>query len=189
MLYTLWSLFNLVALFFFLFLCFRATKLLREKKGIWAAAFFVFGLFSIAGTTTYQKPAKKRSQVKQWTFASSDSLTFSSLQFAHRTIAENGFFDIGLVVDYGTENHSHQPIAVSATSSSSGLVSGHRWEPISIVVNATENEEFTYTVTGLIHWNLLGIKLYSDLKQYEGIIDYTVTPTRRQATSKASLIP
>ena len=44
MLYLIWGLLNLGLVIYFLVICFRATKLVKEKIGLFAAVFFVLGL-------------------------------------------------------------------------------------------------------------------------------------------------
>ncbi|WP_026897643.1 hypothetical protein [Daejeonella oryzae] len=50
-----------------------------------------------------------------------------------------------------------------------GFESGTIWRPISIILNRTDdNQKFEFEVDGTIKWNLLGMTIYSQSKNWKG---------------------
>jgi hypothetical protein len=76
MLYLFWGLLNISLFLYFIIICFRATKLLREKGGLPASIIFVFGLLSFIGQSNVDNDNKEpgSNQIKTWRFISEDTL-------------------------------------------------------------------------------------------------------------------
>ncbi|MOA26985.1 hypothetical protein D3C78_1478200 [compost metagenome] len=75
-----------------------------------------------------------------------------------------------LTIWYGKSKQGHLNTPVYASSSTTGFVSGISWEPKTVNVSRTSNDgKFSYHVFGTVVWKLMGIKLYRQSKQYEGI--------------------
>lgn len=51
MIYILWALLNIALFTLFLVICFYATKLIKEKYGLFISCVFVIGLLSFAGNS------------------------------------------------------------------------------------------------------------------------------------------
>lgn len=62
--------------FFFITICFKATKLIRKELGFFAAVIFVGGLLSLIGNSNSNDYNKEHNsnQIKTWKFASENSL-------------------------------------------------------------------------------------------------------------------
>jgi hypothetical protein len=170
MTYLLWGLLNVGLFLFFIVICFKATKLIREKIGLFASIIFVFGLLSFVGDSNDDNDKKEphSNQIKTWKFTSKDSLnrkaTYSLDVVLEKTLVSK--HDLG--IKYCKEGKMSIPI--SAYSSTTGFISGTNWKPISITVSTTnENNNFEYVVDGIVEWKLLGATIYSQLKEYKGI--------------------
>lgn len=57
--YLLWSILNIGLFLFFIIICFKATKLIREKLGLIATIVFVFGLLSFVGNSNNHNDNKE----------------------------------------------------------------------------------------------------------------------------------
>lgn len=51
MMYLIWGLLNIGLLIYFLSICFKVTKLIREKMGLFITVFFVLTLLSFIGNS------------------------------------------------------------------------------------------------------------------------------------------
>lgn len=172
MTYLLWGLLNIGLFVFFIVICLKATKLIREKIGLFASVIFVFGLLSFVGQTNNKNDNNEpnSNQIKTWKFVSEDSLksynTFKLNIDLEKTLVSK--YDLG--IRYGRDKQRQINIPISAYSSTTGIISGTNWKPVSIIINSTnENNKFEYFVDGVLEWKLLGAIIYSQLKEYKGI--------------------
>lgn len=172
MTYLLWSILNIGLFVFFIIICFRATKLIRENVGLFASIIFVFGLFSFVTQTKIDSHNKEphSNQIRTWKFISEDSSKVIDQYLLDIDLEKNLFSTYHLGIKYGKDKQGQILTPISANSHTTGFVSGTNWEPVSILVNKTdEYNKFEYSVTGVIEWKLLGATIYSQLKQYKGI--------------------
>lgn len=127
MLHLLWVLLNLGLFLFFLGICFRATKLIRENLGLLASIVFVFGLLSFAGSSGHKNDVtgKINNQVEKWTFASDKEILTGTWNYKLTDIDKTILSTVDLGIAYGREKNSDKLIPIEATSTTSGFVSGH----------------------------------------------------------------
>jgi hypothetical protein len=171
MLYLLWGLLNIGLFLFFVVTCFRATRIVREKFGLFASVIFVFGLLSFIGNSNNDKDNKEpgSSQIRTWKFVSEDSLDRNATFLIHVELEKTLISKYDLGIKYGKDKQQNLNIPISAYSSMTGFVSGTNWEPSSIIVNRTsDNNKFEYYVHGTMEWKLLGTTVYSQPKEYKG---------------------
>ena len=169
MLYLLWSLLNVGLFIFFVFICFNATKLIREKLGIFASVIFVFGLLSFIGNSNSDNEDQNSSQIKAWNFIPADSLKSNENYFVSIDLENTLVSKYTLGIKYGKDKQGQSNIPISSNSSTTGLISGINWRPVSIIVNrTTDNNKFDYCVYGVLEWKLLGATIYKQAKEYQG---------------------
>lgn len=172
MTYLLWSLLNIGLFLFFIVICFKATKLIREKIGIFASIIFVFGLLSFIGHSNNDNDNNEpnSNQIKTWKFVSEDPLSRNATYSLEIDLEKTLVSKYELGIKYGKDNQGQMNIPISAYSSTTGFISGTNWKPVSIIVNRTsDNNKFEYFVDGVVEWKLLGATIYSQLKDYKGI--------------------
>jgi hypothetical protein len=175
MLYLLWALLNVGLFIFFLVICFNATKLIKEKFGILTSIVFVFGLLSFIGQSNTDKDNKEpnTNQIKTWKFNSADSLDKGPnifMDYVDIDLEKTLISKYSLGISYNHNKQLQNNIPLSANTSISGFISGTSWKPISIIVNRTDdNLKFKYEVSGTIKWNLLGVTIYSQPKNWKGV--------------------
>ncbi len=173
MLYLIWGLLNIGLFLFFIVICFRATKLVRQTFGLLASIVFVFGLLSFIGHSNNNNDSiePNTNQIKSWKFALDDSVsrnpTSSESINLEKTLISNNY----LFIQYGKDKEGQINIPISVCSSTTGFTSGTNWKPISISISRTDdNDKFEYFVSGVVEWKLLGATIYSQLKEYKGIV-------------------
>lgn len=171
MIHLLWGLVNIGVFIFFIAICFKATKLIREKWGFFASVIFVFGLLSFAGNAGNNNDNKEpnSNHFRTWKFVSEDSLQANESHLLTIDLEKTLVSKYGLGVTYGKDKQGKTNVPINAYSSVTGFVSGINWKPVSISVNGTsDNHHFQYHVDGVIEWKLLGATIYSQSKKYKG---------------------
>ena len=172
MTYLLWGLLNIGLFLFFIVICFKATKLIREKIGLFASIIFVFGLLSFVGHSNNDNDNKEpnSNQIKTWKFTSEDSLNRNATYLLDVNLEKTLVSKYDLGIKYGKDKQGEINIPINAYSSTTGFISGTNWKPILILVNRTnDNNKFEYFVDGVVEWKLLGATIYFQLKEYKGI--------------------
>ena len=87
MIYLLWALINLALIIYFLSICIKAIKLVRQELGLFATVIFVIGLLSFCGHNNDKN--SNSNQTKNWTFTSSDSLSQDMSSFLRVKLQDN----------------------------------------------------------------------------------------------------
>lgn len=172
MIQLLWGLVNIGLFLFFIIICFKATKLIRERIGFLSAIIFVFGLLSFVGQSgndnTNNEPDSN--QIKTWKFSSADSLKRNESYSLNIDLEKTVVSTYGLGIIYGKDKQGQRNIPISAYSSTTGFIMGTHWKPVSIIVERTNDpDKFKYSVDGVVDWRLLGTTIYSQLKEYKGV--------------------
>lgn len=166
MIHLLWGLLNMGLILCFIIICFKATKLIKENIGSFATLIFVVGFFGLIGSVAHDY----KQQLKTWTFTTDDSLTKTSTTFTQIDLEKTLVSHYELSVTYAKDKNAlNTPI--SAHSSAIGFIFGVNWEPIALMIDKTKNNhKFSYSVVAMVHWKLLGVTIYTQSKQYHGMI-------------------
>jgi hypothetical protein len=178
MLYLIWALLNIGLFFYFLVICFKATKLIRERIGLLACVIFVFGLLSFAGGSgsVSVESNQPSNRYKKGEFMAPDSIKQQANRSMSIILEKTFVLNYNLYLQYFQDNESHINIPISASSSCTGLSSGTDWEPVTINVTKTAYaDKFEYIVIGEVEWKLLGCKSYTQPKIYRGIVSIKQT--------------
>jgi hypothetical protein len=167
---------NIALFVYFISICFKATKFIRERMGTLASIIFVVGLLSFASHSNKNDENKEpnTNQYKTWKFKLKDSLT--GVRSTELRLEKTMVLNYNLSITYGTDKKSNSCIPISACSFNTGLIIGTNWKPQMIMVDTTSViNKLRYTVDGTVDWTLLGITLYSQPKDYKGMV--FVTPS------------
>ena len=173
MIYLFWAILNIGLFIFFIVVCFRATSLLKEKFGFFIAIFFVFGLLSfMCNSNDNNGNRRENGKIRTWEFASRDSLDKYATNHTNLFLNRNLFSKNQLGVLYGKTRHGDKYVPISAYAHTIGFTSGTSWIPNSIVViPAKDSLKFEYSVNATTSWNILGVTVFSQTRDYEGIIN------------------
>ena len=166
MIQLLWGLLNIWLVLFFIVICFKASRLVRDNIGYLAAVVFVFGFLSFMGNKD-----QNLKQKNSWVFASKDSLITEMNSSIQIRLEKTMLTTLGLGISYGHHKTDQQNIPISAYSTLTGFMSGLNWKPASISVYKTaDNTKFQYYVDGILEWQLIGATIYAQSKDYEGLV-------------------
>ena len=170
MLHLLWSILNIGIFIFFIVVSVRATKLVREKMGVFAAIVLVFGLLSFISRKP-EDPNREPGATshRTWELVNDPGTFRHDLSHIKIVFDKNLLSKTVLTVQYGKNvpSGSYQPTA--AYTYIEGLIAGTSWRPVSVQVSPTAvPNEFTYEVNGVVEWKLLGTTIVSQAKEWTG---------------------
>lgn len=171
MLYLLWAILNTGLFVFFIVICFRATKLLREKAGLFVSIVFVFGLFSFVCNFN-EKTTLPKNQINSSQFTPRDNLEINSFFHTKVTLKNNLISKHNLSISYGKSKERHSYVPINAYSHTEGFISGTNWIPHHIEVSPTGvSTQFEYSVNATTEWKLLGLTVFSNSRDYSGFVN------------------
>ena len=170
MLHLLWSILNIGIFIFFIAVSVRATKLVREKMGVFAAIVLVFGLLSfISRKADAPNLEPGGSSLGTWRFVSDISAYTNDIKKINIVFDNNIISKSVVTVVYNKDPQSGLYKPLEANTHINGLVAGTRWIPLSVQVSPTAvPKEFTYEVIGVVEWKLLGTTIISQAKEWTG---------------------
>ncbi|MCW3789778.1 hypothetical protein [Plebeiibacterium sediminum] len=166
MLQLIWGLLNIGLIIYFLWISFRAVKLVKERFGLFAAIVFVLGLLAFANTSK-----DGSTKMQEWTSTSNNINDCNETFFVNAELEENLVSTKLLSIHAGNKKQGNDNVALSANTLINGFTSGINWEVISIAMNeTTDNNQLDYMVIGVVNWKLLGITIYKQPKTFKGVV-------------------
>ncbi|HUM97020.1 MAG TPA: hypothetical protein PK275_04140 [Chitinophagaceae bacterium] len=171
MIYLLWGLLNIGLGILFIYLLFKATKLINEKIGLLASLVLVFGILAIMSSSRMQDDKSKTSSeiMKSWDYKPSDSINRNSTYMMRIDLETNLISKYQLLINYCKDKTGENIYPLSATVSTTGLVIGTKLKPVFInIKKSDENNKFEYTVNVNMNWRLLGADFIYQSKLFEG---------------------
>ena len=166
MLYFIWGIFNISIGVYFLIVCFKSIRLIRERFGILATLVFLIGISSFLN---FKKPEEN---VKIFNFENQKikNLNCSSSKSEEICLEQNLATNISFHTTFGEINNAYKPI--NSFSYLSGFISGLEWHPKDISINSTQSKnKFDYMIYGCLKWNLFGFTIFTEAKEYKGFIN------------------
>jgi hypothetical protein len=165
MLELIWGILNVFLLIYFIIICFKSVRIVKEKLGLFASFIFVIGLLSFIS-----KPDKKNLTGKNIDVINQTNpkKAFNGNSFFREiTLEDNLTSKIGLSILVG-ENET-ELIILNANCYRSGFISGTNWNLKNIEIDKEKNKKYcTYFIRGIMEWKILGITIYSEYKSFNG---------------------
>ena len=163
MLELIWGILNIVILIYFIFICFKSTKLIRENLGLIAACIFVFGLLSFVSIN--KTPNKEVFEL------SGDSTNINQknerIHLKFIDIEDKLSVKTQLDLKYSENNNNIKLLEGQITRS--GFISGTNWKTETLFVQKVESKNlFKYHVYGSLEWRILGAKIFTEHKSFDG---------------------
>ena len=161
-----WSLLNIALFLYFIFLCLKIILLTKRHLGAFASLVFAFGLVSFMAS-----PNADRKNLALPNNEKSKILSVSNLAKntdLRRIELETGFLT-KVYLNVGVSEKENGQVALTNYAGIEGLVSGLNWQTQNVDFQTTKKQNgVKYTVHGILHWKLLGMTIYSQLKVYQG---------------------
>lgn len=152
MVYLLWSVLNLAALAWFVFISFSVLKLIKDNMGSPALVIFILGSLSFIKDTISIKgsqPVTDQQLITATSIVNRDLLYSNTLSYYYPK-------DSGSTEMYGEVLQT-------------GLVVGHAWKSLPPTFYF-KNKKLYYSIRGNHEWKFLGLTLYSEPKEFKGQI-------------------
>ncbi|NRD22374.1 hypothetical protein HNV10_03920 [Winogradskyella litoriviva] len=167
MIHLLWSIINLIIVFYFLYLI---VGFIRKGKRIFNPKFKVVSIFvMVIGIVQVISAANSYKKTNRITITNNNNKKNNS-KVEKVTLEDNLTFDINMLVKYSFEQNELIPI--ESNSFLTGFVSGYDWKFTSIKTNNYKpNGKAEFTANGILKWNLFGITVYNESKTFNGTIE------------------
>ena len=161
----IWGILNGFLIIYFIIICFKSVKIIKEKIGILASFVFVIGLLSFISKPNEKNLADKNIDIINKT---NPKKAFNGNSFLREINLENNLTsDIALSILVG--ENATELIILNANCYRSGFISGTNWNVENIDLDKEKNKSFcTYRVSGFMEWKILGITIYSEGKTFTG---------------------
>ena len=167
MLQVLWMILNVCLYCYFIYLAFNSLKLVRNEFGRWASIVFGFGLFAFTCTPNNNNT---HGDDKKWTFNNPDSIMPNTKKFMWVELAHSWTNKYMLNLEYGRHKTTGEWVPIWAGSSIDGTYGAIEYTPNSITIDETKDGRFQYDVYAETKWTLLGMRILSNTKRYEGTV-------------------
>jgi hypothetical protein len=171
MVYLLWTLLNFALLISFIVICFRATKLVKEKLGIAAAVIFAIGLLAFMNKEP-KAPDQLISQAEHpntFTVKHNANSSQPTSDYIVVPIEKYVGSTLTMEVSFTRQSPTDSVTASTVAFSASGLVGGHKWKPETAHIYPTSSKNvFRYEAAVMLEWAILGCPVYSQSKTFSG---------------------
>ncbi len=173
MLHILWALINVGLSVYFIFICVKATKHIKQKVGLIAAIVFLVFLFSFMKNLNEDN----NNEVRKSIFSDSSEITSGKTSYANLILEKTSISQYELHLIYGKKVGSEIITPIHADSGMNGWVLGVVWRPLEISVDPELKNKLKYSVNGVVEWKLLGLTVYSQPKFYKGYVETSKSTT------------
>lgn len=164
MLYVLWTLLNAFLAAGIIYLLYRVAKYISLRYGL---TVFILVLIALGFINSVKAPQATPNKDRTWKFKTTDGIdVFRDLRSVK--IYHNPIFSINLGLKLVTDGKNQTEEVSEAWSSLEGLSGNHEWIPTKIEIVKEENA-YHYRVTGIVEWNLLGLRAFTEIKTIEGV--------------------
>ena len=165
MIELIWGILNGFLLIYFIIICFKSVKIIKEKIGILASFIFVIGLLSFISKPNEKNLADKNIDILNQT---NPKKAFNGNSFFQEVnLEDNLTSNIGLSILVGEKEA--ELVILNANCYRSGFISGTNWNVENIEVDKQKNKRYcSYLVRGIMEWKILGITVYSEHKTFIG---------------------
>jgi hypothetical protein len=163
----IWGILHGILIIYFIIIFFKSVKIIKEKNGVLATLVFVIGLLSFISKPDEKKITDKNIEILNQTNPKKAFNGNSYLRFA--TLEDNLTSKIELKILCGEKESDNELIILNADCNRTGFISGTNWNTLSIDVDKEKDENFCkYNVSGIMEWEILGITIYSEVKDFTG---------------------
>lgn len=166
MIYLFWSILNLTILFYFLYLLVgfiaKGKRIFKPQFRMFSIFIMIIGIIQIISASNLEKYSNQITITDNYNSKNNSEIKEIILQ-------DNLTLDINMLVKYSVNGTEYIPI--ESSSSLTGFVSGYAWKFKYIQAKShKKGQKTTYTAEGILYWNLFGITVYNELKQFSGTI-------------------
>ena len=161
----IWGILNGFLLIYFIIICFKSVRVVKEKIGLFASFILAIGLLSFISNPDEKNLADKNIDILNKT---NPKKAFSGNSFFQEIkLEDNLTSNIGLSILVG--ENKDELIILNANCYRSGFISGTNWNVENIEIDKQKDKKYcTYFIRGIMEWKILGITIYSEHKRFNG---------------------
>ena len=166
MLELIWGILNIAILIYFIIICFKVIKIVRENLGIIATIIFVIGLMSFISKNNNENKTVETFEINDESkIIGEDKITghiFDQDIIVEKELATT------ILAKITFKEYDQQVRVLNANSTLTGFASGIEWKTSNIEITKNKDNSYNYEITGTKNWKLLGVKVYTQLKEFSG---------------------
>lgn len=171
MLELIWTLLNISLLIYFLLICLKAIKFIRENLGRLATPVFMLGLLSFISKPYTEDNKVKIFKISDNTQITTDDDKLRGHNFSQEIVLEEKLLTtISATISF--KEYDQKVKVVSLYSDIYGFVGGIDWSPSTVMLNKNTDASYHYEIGGTKDWRLLGIRIYAQQKVFKGRIKF-----------------
>ena len=168
MLELVWGILNIAILVYFIIICFKAVKLVKENLGRITTIVFVIGLMSFISKPNTLENSYKRFEIKDDSKITKEE-SISGHIFDQEIVLEKKLVTtIDATITF--KEYDQEVRLLSGFTQMTGFVSGVDWSTTSINVSRKSENTYNYKIQGTKDWRILGIKIYTEQKDFNGLM-------------------
>jgi hypothetical protein len=169
MLELIWGILNFSILIYFIIICFNAVKVIRENLGGIAALVLVLGLLSFKMNSKNENDKIKTFDLQNISQKIEPENFKGNTHFNEKKLEGNLLTDFHMLIKYGEDNNEIK--LLTAYVDRIGIEMGTEWKPSTVFLNKVHNNLYEYHISGSIDWKILGIRFYTQSKEFDGKIE------------------
>jgi hypothetical protein len=166
MLELLWGILNIAILVYFIIICFKVIKIVRENLGGIATLIFVLGLMSFIA-----KPNVENNKIKTFEIKDESKIVGEEKINGH-IFTEDIILEKKLVTTISAtitfKEYDQQVRIINAYTMMTGFVSGIDWKASNVDITKNNDNSYNYQIIGTRDWRILGIRIYTNMEDYKG---------------------
>lgn len=166
MLELLWGIVNSAILIYFIIICFKVIKIVRENLNGIATLVFVIGLLSFISNPNDENNNMKTFKIKDESIIKSEGNNNGRI-FDRDIILEKKIATT-IIAKVTFKEYDQQFQLLNANTMMNGFISGIDWKTSNVEITKIKNNLYNYQITGTKDWRILGIKIYTQLKDFNG---------------------
>lgn len=173
MLELIWGILNFALLIYFIIICFKAVKVIRENLGGIATLVLVLGLLSFKVNSKDENNRIKTFDLQNVSPKMESEKFEGNEHLNEKKLEQNLLTDFHMSIKYRENNNEIK--LLTAYVNRTGIEMGTEWKPSTVFLNKVHNNLYEYHVSGSIDWRILGIRLYTQSKEFDGKIELKKT--------------
>jgi hypothetical protein len=166
MLEILWGIVNIAILIYFIIICFKVIKIVRENLGVVATLIFVIGLMSFISKPKDESYKVKTFEIKDESIIKGEE-KISDHIFQHDIVLEKKLATT-IIATITFKEYDQQVRLLNTYTVMTGFVSGIDWKASNVDFTKNKDNSYTYQIIGTKDWRILGIRIYTQMKDYKG---------------------
>ena len=162
----LWGILNIAILIYFVIICFKVIKIVRENLGAFATLIFAIGLMSFISKPSDESNNTETFTIKDESIIKDDKKINAKFFTQIITLEEKLTTTISTAITF--KKYDQQVRLLNTYTMMTGFVSGIDWKATNVAITKNRDNSYNYHVTGKKDWRILGIRLYTQLKDFKG---------------------